>query len=68
LHALPAATLLIVLALTGWAAASQRPRGDDEKEARRRFVARLGTGSGVLCSVVALALWMPLWWLSPCAA
>jgi hypothetical protein len=34
----------------------------------QRFLARVAVGSGALASIAVVALAIPTWWLSPCAA
>lgn len=78
LHAIPLAFLCLTLLLTAMAWVELRrlrhegwgtPHTDaDEGERRRHFVARLAVWLGALSSLVILALWIPQWVLSPCAA
>ena len=84
LHAVAAASLVIVLALTmlawrAWrdetgrvhghamAAMAQGPRADGDAAAdRQRFVALIAVLVGALSGLVCVALWLPIWLLSPC--
>jgi hypothetical protein len=81
LNVVAAAALLLVLLLTALAATgwqAHRLPGDrplheaecDDTRAlrRRRFVAALGTATGLLSALVSLAMWFPVWALSPCAS
>jgi hypothetical protein len=80
LHAVAGGTLLLVVVLTalaasGWQAhrlpgdpAPGRPERDDTRALRRRrFVAALAVAVGALCALLSLAMWFPVWTLSPCA-
>ena len=78
LHALPALALLAVLACTALAAGDARiarrheQKPDEPVDAGRRrlqrvFLARAATGVGALSALSLVALWIPLWVLSPCA-
>jgi hypothetical protein len=79
LHAVPCATLVIILVLTALAGSSrkshrlpgdrgmaQAERDDTRALRRRRFVAAMGTVVGLLCALVSFAMWFPVWVLSPC--
>ena len=84
LHAVAAASLVIVLALTmlawrAWrdetarvqgdarVAMAQGPRADGDAAAdRQRFVALIAVLVGALSGLVCVALWLPIWLLSPC--
>ena len=88
LHAVAAASLVIVLALTmlawrAWrdetgrvhghamAAMAQGPRDvtradGDAAADRQRFVALIAVLVGALSGWVCVALWLPIWLLSPC--
>ena len=65
-HALTLAFVVLTALTTVIAALGMRAAlaADDN----RRFVARVATGSGALSTLVLLAMWIPPWWLSPCAA
>src|SRR3954463_6540186 len=80
LHAVPLATLLLILLMTAMAAWSwharrlpddnamgQAQREDTRALRRRRFVAAMGTVVGLISALVSLAMWFPVWVLSPCA-
>jgi hypothetical protein len=90
LHAVAAASLLIVLGLTmlAWrewrghgaggahdalarhdaGAARMVTRADsDSAEERPRFIAQLAVAVGALSALVCVALWVPIWLLSPCS-
>jgi hypothetical protein len=88
LHAVAAASLVIVLALTllawrAWRDGTARVRGDatvamangprdvtradgDVAADRQRFVALIAVLVGALSGWVCVALWLPIWLLSPC--
>jgi len=86
LHAVAAASLVIVLALTmlawrswrdetthvqGEATMAQGPRDvtradGDAAADRQRFVALVAVLVGALSGLVCVALWLPIWMLSPC--
>ena len=71
LHAVPALALVAVLAMTSsaWAAAGAAGRAPADAEAmQRRFVAQAAAGVGAISALVVLALWWPMWQLSPCIA
>ena len=88
LHAVAAASLVIVLALTmlawrAWRDETARVQGDatvamaqgprdvtgadgDAAADRQRFVALIAVLVGALSGLVCVALWLPIWLLSPC--
>ena len=76
LHALAAAALVLALGLTALAAlawrrasAAARERGEaraDRDGPRDLFLSRTATLVGVFSSLTIVALWIPLWLLSPC--
>jgi hypothetical protein len=79
LNAVAGGFLLAIVVLTALAAASwrshrlasdagmaQAERDDTRAMRRGRFVAALGTIVGLLCALVSLAMWFPVWTLSPC--
>lgn len=79
LNAVSAVTLLAVVLLTvlsasGWRAhrlpgdraLHEADREDTRPLRRRRFVAAMGTVVGLLCALLSLAMWFPVWTLSPC--
>jgi hypothetical protein len=80
LHVPMAATLIVCLGLTLWAARAVRRlrkpppslqyRAPDPPavQERRRFVAWLAMACGALCCLVIAALWLPVAVLSPCQA
>jgi hypothetical protein len=75
LHAVPLVFLLLALALTvlAWRDMRRRAPGAPHADADRRgangyFVACAATGTGALSSLAIVALWVPLWWLSPCVS
>ena len=81
-HALAAGCLALALACTGLAAAQRRhleserrdgapapPRGESDAHAHRAWVmARVALLSGALSCAVVVALWIPVWLLSPCVS
>jgi hypothetical protein len=79
LHAVSAASLLLILAatllaLSEWRSTHERtdhPPGEAQREdtAPRRlahFIAATGMLVGTLSALVALCMWMPVWMLGPC--
>jgi hypothetical protein len=76
LHALAGTTLLLALALTGlawdgWRAAGALPRSmntmpADHEGGSDLFLSRVATLVGAFSSLTIVALWIPLWLLSPC--
>lgn len=79
LHAVSGVTLLVILLLTALAGMGWRahrlandapfasPERDDTRALRRaRFVAAMAVVVGLLCALVSLAMWFPVWTLSPC--
>jgi len=76
LHAVAAAALLLALALTAlaglaWRRAAEvaQRRGEalaDREGPRDLFLSRTATLVGVFSSLTIVALWIPLWLLSPC--
>lgn len=71
LHAVPALALAAVLAMTlaAWRAAAAAEHGAAESaRSQGRFVAQAALGVGALSALVVLALWWPIWQLSPCLA
>jgi hypothetical protein len=81
-HALAAACLAVALACTALAVAQRRhlereradgapapPHGESDAHAHRAWImARVALGSGVLSCAVVVALWIPVWLLSPCVS
>ena len=74
LHAVPLVFLLASVALTVWALASarrhsaaSRSANADPPSANAHFIAWVGVGVGALSSLSILAMWVPMWMLSPCA-
>jgi hypothetical protein len=75
LHAVPPLFLLAALVLTAlaWADSKRRagssPHADtDQGASNGYFLACTAAGIGLLSSLVIVALWVPLWWLSPCVS
>jgi hypothetical protein len=79
MHAVSAIALLAILLLTALAGSAWRahrlvhdasfasPRREDTRALRRaRFVAALAVVVGLLSALVSLAMWLPIWVLSPC--
>jgi hypothetical protein len=76
LHAVALAFVALAIALTALAAQEARrlqrahgealPSNTDRHGPQRLFLARIATWSGALSLLVLLALWLPLWVLSPC--
>ena len=73
LHGVAALSLLVVLVLTAMAwqawrrSASSVTAADSDPAAQRpRFVALVATLVGALSVLVCVALWLPVWMLSPC--
>lgn len=74
LHGVAAASVALVvlftlLAALAWWMAVQPPReGDDDiaRRSRRRFLSRMATLNGALSVLTAVAMWVPIWMLSPC--
>jgi hypothetical protein len=79
LHGVNAGALVLALAMTGlaWQAwrrsvASLAPgtritaSEAGRAESRRSFLALVATTVGALSSLVIVALWLPVWFLSPC--
>lgn len=79
LHTLAALSVALTLGMTvlawrGWVATADREDGATgvtgsdvhDSRSRARFVALVATLTGALSSLVVLALWIPIWMLSPC--
>jgi hypothetical protein len=74
LHGVAAASvalvvLFTVLAALAWWMAVQPPRegeADIARRSRRRFLSRMATLNGALSALTAVAMWVPIWMLSPC--
>ncbi len=79
LNAVSGVTLLVVVLLTLLSASSWRAhrlpgdgalhgatREDTRPLRRRHFVAAMGTLVGLLSALLSLAMWFPVWTLSPC--
>jgi hypothetical protein len=62
LHAVAALSLLLVLAMTALAWRGWRYAAGE----RARFVALVSVIVGALSALVCVALWLPIWLLSPC--
>ena len=76
LHGLAAASLVLALGMTllAWRDWHLLPKADDvttsdasQAGSRPRFVALMATLVGAFSSLVILAMWLPLWILSPCS-
>jgi len=64
MHLVPAFSLLLVfvfiaLALLDWRRRAGQPAG--------RFISGVSLAMGGLCALTIAAMWVPIWWLSPCA-
>ncbi|RZI82460.1 MAG: hypothetical protein EOP38_15880 [Rubrivivax sp.] len=76
LHLVPALAVLIAAILTALALAeSRRRRADlapviqadgDTRATHGLFVAHVASGVGILSTLVLIALWIPVWVISPC--
>ena len=78
LHAVMAAALLLTLVLTALSAVAWRrtsdalrargePRGDGDGP-RDLFLSRTATLVGAFSALAIVAMWIPLWMLSPCSS
>ncbi|WP_157598119.1 MULTISPECIES: hypothetical protein [unclassified Rhizobacter] len=65
LHAVSALALLLVLAATA-AAIAEWQRRHGPGDGRRRLLAAVAAWTGALSALASLAMWMPVWVLSPC--
>jgi hypothetical protein len=78
LHILPVAFAIVTLVFTlmAWVDASRQRAitagaahlDVDAPEVRRYFLARIAVWCGALSTLVIVAVWIPQWVLSPCAA
>jgi small-conductance mechanosensitive channel len=73
LHAVALGVAVLIAVLTAMAHAEARrlqqqplPPDTDRHGPNRLFLARVATGTGLLSLVALVALWAPLWVLSPC--
>jgi len=64
LHLVPATGLVLVLACTALALLDWRRRAG---QPAGRFVSGMSLAMGGLCALTIAAMWLPIWWLSPCA-
>jgi len=68
LHGLHLVFLVAAIAATvlAWQLRSDVPAAEDPVARRRRFLAGLATGTGVISVLAIAAFWIPGWVLSPC--
>jgi heme/copper-type cytochrome/quinol oxidase subunit 3 len=73
LHGVPIVALVLTLLFTAMAAIEWRRlaaagTAGHPMHQRRFFLAQMAVGCGALSCLIVLALWLPQWVLSPCAA